>query len=129
MNQKQYETLQDKLSPDFKTAQDKVENVVTEWNESSPEKRFGLLQEYFLAIEIVSKINFSKKVECFMIGGLNSFSRIRDCRNEPAKNRQICNAYICQTKKLLSDLYINEGLEGKRKFLNNKYRPRFLLLS
>ena len=129
MNQKQDKILQDKLSPDFKTAQDKVKNVVANWNESSHENRFGLLQEYFLAIEIVSKINFSKKVECFMIGGLNSFSRIRDCRNEPAKNRQLCNAYICQTKKLLDEIYANNGLEGKRKFINNKYKPKFLLLS
>ena len=129
MNQKQCKIIQDKISPGFKTAQDIVKNVVENWNESSYEKRFGLLQEYFNAIEIVSKIKFSKKIECFMIGGLNSFSRIRDCRNEPAKNRQLCNAYICETKKLLDNIYINKGLEGKRKFLNNKYKPKFLLLS
>ena len=128
MSQKQYKIPQDKISPDFKTAQDKVKNVVEKWNESSNENRFGLLQDYFLAIEIVSKINFSKKVECFMIGGLNSFSRIRDCKNEPAKNRQLCNAYIFQTKKLLDEIYANKGLEGKRKFINNKYKPKLLLL-
>ena len=57
---KQFKVLEDKLSTDFKTAHDKVKDVVAKWNESSHEKRFGLLQEYFEAI-VVSKINFSKE--------------------------------------------------------------------